>query len=698
MTMLRSVKKCGRLICLILSSVFAVSLVSPPAAAEPDNKLLPGGFLTRWDPGIPGGIPEADDFHTILRPGRNDAHRINTAIQEAGDAASAGNIQVVYLTEGTYNVSGTIVLDRSYVILRGAGPDKTVIRGGNTGSTVGIAIGPRTKASFAGAAAVGVSGDIRTGDKQLTVEDASGFSAGDILMLDRLADDNGDPNGASGGTEWLRNGQYFIRSRGGGAYGPPSEEGVRPVSQFIEIESVSGNTLHIKNVINIDFPAALKPQVWNTNAADNRYIGLEDMKLEYVASDKFGDGDNWEFNEAVVKFQLNTSYCWVKNIESDGSVMRGGLGFKGKHIEMHGYRNTISGSYVHSSADNRPGGNGYGIQIHGTDGLIENNIADKLCKPILGYATGGGNVIAYNYVPNTETGAWNGRTPEPISWSETAIDSSHQGYSHSDLYEGNYAVNISTDSTSGNNGWMVFFRNHAWGRNLDQSLPQTPGDNLRAMEVQGWNNEHVSIGNVWLTPESVNLPHGTAVWSVPHDRNTDKMAVYSVGNMAWNRETGGGGGFGAWDGGWAFEKLYVHYDYNYVTGGLIKDSSNTAPLPYSLYLDKAPAFFEGFTWPPVDPDGADSAGRVGDLPAKARYEGRLVNPPGAAPPGTLIPPASEKAPPPEESPPAGEEPPAQPEPPPAENKPIRLPLMLALGAGALFLLCGAAVIWGSMKK
>jgi hypothetical protein len=89
------------------------------------------------------------------------------------------------------------------------------------------------------------------------------------------------------------------------------------------------------------------------------------MTLEYVASNRFGDGDNWEFNEAVIKFQLNTSFCWVRNVRSDGSTMRGGFGFKGKHIEMHGYRNTISGCHVHDSADNRPGGNGYGIPQRG---------------------------------------------------------------------------------------------------------------------------------------------------------------------------------------------------------------------------------------------------------------------------------------------------------------------------------------------
>ena len=582
--------------------------------------MLHKGFFKAWNPGISGGIPnEINIFATVSPSGNDDTQAINNAITAAGVAASPSNRQAVCLTGGIFKVSGTIVLNQSNVILRGAGIDRTVIQGFNTGNNAGITIGTQWKQNYK-TKAIDIVGDVHTGDTSIIAADASAFKAGQILMLDRLADDNGDPNGASGGTEWRRNAKYFIREKNDGAYGPASPEGFRPVSQFIEIDSVSGRTLNLKNAINIDFLSAQNPQVWETGAESYQYIGLEDMKLEYVASDKFGDGDNWEFNEAVIKMQLNTSFCWVKNVESDGSTFRNGLGFKGRHIEMHGYSNTVTGCYVHDSADNRPGGNGYGIQIHGTDGLIENNIADKLCKPILGYATGGGNVIAYNYVPNTETGAWDGKTPELIAWLETAIDASHSSYSHSDLYEGNYAANISTDATSGNNGWIIFFRNHAWGRNINQTIKQTPNNNLRAVEVSGWNNEHASVGNVWLNPETANLSFGAAVWSTPKQKNADKMAVYSIGNMGWNRAGGSVGGFNEWDDGWTLEKLYVHYDYNYVNNEIIKDESNKAALPDSLYLTEAPAFFDGFVWPPVNPDGKTDAERIGGLPAKTRYE------------------------------------------------------------------------------
>jgi len=607
------------------------------------NLLKNMGYYTDWHlAGIPGGIPKATDMHTTIDAsafgnGKDDAADvINKAIQAAGNAATEENKKVIQLSEGIFKISDTIRMDRSNVVLRGAGIDKTLIRALNDGPGT-IVLGclfSNNKYPVFTSPAVNVVIDVKTGDQCIEVEDASWFKAGNILKLDRLADDNGDPFGASGGKEWLRNGKFFIRDMNNGQNGPASSEGFRPVSQFIEIKEIKDNTLFLTNKINIDFETHLKPQVWNTQGSWYQYIGIEDFKLQTVEAVK--RTSNWDYNPPGISLSLASSYCWVKNIESDGKYIdEQGRGFKGQHIRLNGFRNIVTGCYVHDSQDNRPGGNGYGIQFHGTDCLIENNICDKLCKPLQGYASNGGNVIAYNYVPNTETGSFDGPYPvELISWSETAIDASHSAYSHSDLYEGNYAANISTDATQGNNGWIVFFRNHAWGQNLDQTIPQIPSrDNLAACNISGWNNEHASIGNVWLDPVTANLPFGAALWSTPDNINSDKMAVYSIGNMAWhikNRNEDNGSGFNNWDDGWTFGKFFWKLDFNYAGNKIESKDSNdtvskdtvsfdTALLPESLYLEKPPDFFIGCIWPPVNPFGASHIERAGTLPAKDRY-------------------------------------------------------------------------------
>src|SRR5207249_9101850 len=71
--------------------------------------------------GIPGGIPTRTTICATLNPGATAA-QINSAI------ASCPAGQVVFLTAGTYNISGGITFNgQSNVTLRGADPDKTFL-------------------------------------------------------------------------------------------------------------------------------------------------------------------------------------------------------------------------------------------------------------------------------------------------------------------------------------------------------------------------------------------------------------------------------------------------------------------------------------------------------------------------------------------------------------------------------------------
>ncbi len=77
----------------------------------------------------------------------------------------------------------------------------------------------------------------------------------------------------------------------------------------------------------------------------------------------------------------------------------------------------------------------------------------------------------------------------------------HQTFSHSDLVEGNWTPTIGADTTHGNSGWMVYFRNDASGRN---SLPHDTGEgapalssaNLRAAYSDALTQESSFVGNV----------------------------------------------------------------------------------------------------------------------------------------------------------------------------------------------------------
>src|SRR5262245_46493342 len=97
-------------------------------AADTRADIIPATRRTVWNPGIPGGIPAVTTIHTTINAsiygnGTTDAtSAINNAIQAAGNtAASTGVRQVVFLPPGTYRVSSPVLLNRSNVVLRGAG-------------------------------------------------------------------------------------------------------------------------------------------------------------------------------------------------------------------------------------------------------------------------------------------------------------------------------------------------------------------------------------------------------------------------------------------------------------------------------------------------------------------------------------------------------------------------------------------------
>ena len=75
---------------------------------------------------------------------------------------------------------------------------------------------------------------------------------------------------------------------------------------------------------------------------------------------------------------------------------------------------------------------------------------------------------------------------------------------------------------------------------------------------------------------------------------------------------------------------YRHGNYDYATQTTQWDTSNADQnLPDSLYLSGKPSFFGGLPWPSI---GSDLNPLVGTIPAKERYEGRVI-PPSGNPPG-----------------------------------------------------------------
>ena len=136
------------------------------------------------------------------------------------------------------------------------------------------------------------------------------------------------------------------------------------------------------------------------------------------------------------------------------------------------FRCVMRDSYVHDTADPYPGGAGYMLSVahYTADSLVENNIFINGNKVMVMRASGGGNVIGYNYFDN-------GYIENYLGWMETGLNASHLTCPHFELFEGNQAFNIDGDDTWGGAVYNTFFRNHVTGKR--RSYPDI--DNRRAV-------------------------------------------------------------------------------------------------------------------------------------------------------------------------------------------------------------------------
>jgi hypothetical protein len=560
--------------------------------------VIPLARRTTWNPGIPGGIPSRTTICATINAATygNGTTDATSAIQAAIDACPEG--QAVFLPAGTYRVTSNLNIAKG-IVLRGAGPALTKIRAYLTAGSVS-AIYMANLWPWYGSA-VNVTADVPKDATSIPVADASSFAAGDIIQIDQLD----DPSYVFyGSCPWFKRPDYG-----------PASAGPRSVGQTAEVISKSGNTLVIGTPIHLGFKLAFLPQVFKPSGPATpsgntvKYAGLEDL---YVTG-----GQNDQIH------MINCAYCWVKNIESDGTVAAPapdgtagpGNGMKGAHMQIsRSYRVVIRDSYFHHATNVVQGGGAYGISIseHTSDSLIENNIVYYMNKPLTMRATGGGNVVAFNYVDD----AW---TSADAFMMETDIDMGHASFPYMELVEGNEAPQIATDDVWGGSGWMTVFRNHASGKQRRTALHER--ERIAAINFEGGAVFMNVVGNALGIAGPVGTASLAQVYEVHSNPPGDVPAVWRLGSSPISAAGAGYHNQDIYDAfpwlpGTTGFTLLRQGNYDFVTNTV---ADGAAPgLPPSLYLSAGPPSWWGSNpWPFVDPTRTPV---VGTLPAKARFD------------------------------------------------------------------------------
>jgi hypothetical protein len=622
------------------SVVIFASLFSSQLALGESTQIIPPDRNFTWNPGMmsKGGIPNRTTICATLSPsGANDSAMIQAALNRCPSN------QVVMLNPGTFIVNNYLLI-HTPITLRGSGIGATILNKANgaharlstiVSGTNGIHTPQDPGAYTYDAKPIVIVGPSRwtgpsrslTADGQqgaysVTIANASGYAAGQFVLLDETSEafwqpvppgfgcTNNVPLTPCPPVVWQGDRvawnmhypkqQWQDDNGNSNTSGPyDTTPGVlpaamswfsrkdRPTNEIKEIASVSGNTITFTS------PLAIGYRVSHSAQLTPRYIHVTNAGVENLSMYGGADGE--------LRFE-SAAYSWAKSVEVTQWI--------GEGVAINNsFRIEVRDSYLHTGSWPEPGGAGYIVSL--ADGssevLIENNILIDACKEMVMRSSGSGSVVAYNYADDS----WDFDTP---GWVEVGLNASHMAGPHHVLFEGNASQNADSDYTHGNAVYLTFFRNWLTGQRrsfTDQGNIRTVGlaygswwDSFvgnvlgRSGQMSGWsytnnamscdasgnncagNNGPWNDKDIWklgYDPERWNMvPDPTVLSTVIRDGNYD----FLTNSQRWHNTPGG------------------------------------FAMPNSMYLTSKPAFFGNNPWPWVDP----TTGAIYTLPAKARYD------------------------------------------------------------------------------
>jgi hypothetical protein len=632
-----------------------------PAMGSQTSSVYP---WAQYPPGVTynGGIParttQCGPTLTPLGGGASDAAHIKSAIL----ACPAG--QHVQLGTGVFvfNASDTIGINNvSNVTVRGMGPGPGGAIPDNQSSIPNISVcgatpctilynrqwatanGPFFSINPSAAnvdawlgTSINLASNAAEGATTLNLASApptgAQFNVGSLVYIDQqTCNGSATPTWPTSGSPEL----YYTRAFGSYGTAPWDYYGrrCRQLAQVDKVTNITGNVVTLESPLSVAYTVSHAAQVtpWCNGCLSANGFGIEEMYL-------YGGVNGNVTIEGCIG-------CWVKHVESHWHI-GASIGFSAC------YRCELRDSYLHESAlytATTSGGAGYLLSLDEAtaNSLVENNIIWNGDKEIVMRMSGGGNVIAYNYMDDS----WDSASP---SASEAGVNAGHFLGSHMELIEGNWSQKYSGDSWWGNAIYITAFRNQFSGRRSAHSWLATfingngypycdcwDRSALSMMDFQWWDNIVGNIlgysgqayiyGQLWPPSRFMSTQNHFRYEAYPAGGGPDNTAVtmYEIGSVQ--------DGFGLVTPNDTpadpnmYQRTNRQGNYDFVTnsqiwyatyGGTGTTSTGSAQtLPNSLYLASKPAFFGSYTWPWVVP----STGTTYTLPAKARYDNGTPN-------------------------------------------------------------------------
>lgn len=510
----------------------------------------------------------------------NNASAIQTCINNAAPNTA------VYIPAGIYYVNSTIKM-KNDVVLRGAEASSPPFLPTADSTATTFKLGSSGAISF-GSESRGTARSITSGyskgSQTLVMASGHGFVQNDWIAVYETGDSNipTTANGDIGNCSWCgeNNGTNFIQ-------------------QFVQVLSVSGNTITISRPLYYAYNASNSPSAKKMTFGVQR-SGLENVRL-----------DGSYANHSAFITMNGALFSWVKGVETYDA----GSGSKASHINIqwsHGCE--VRDSYFHHGRDSSSDRN-YGIAFFfwNSDHKIENNILRHHRHSFSFEGGGAGCALLYNYVDDNYT--------DDTSYLGSARFN-HGAHPMFNLFEGNAISHITADSYWGSSSHYVLFRNHLWGDETGTEVPGKPNWGFIPLDIWYNQNYYSVVGNILGI---------TGKWGNPNWSNYTLRNSSCNGNPIYAYGCNSNGQYSSKAG----SSSINHGNYDYKTQGVAYwEGGADHALKNSMYYKSKPSFFGDLAWPPYGPDLNPM---IGKLPAIERYGGNIIiSRPRPSPPVNLI--------------------------------------------------------------
>jgi len=583
--------------------LLVLTALAPRSRAQLWKPILDPSRAIDWSKAGVGGIPPRTKLCASLTSAATLV-QINLAL------ANCPREQTVFLAAGTYSIPGTVNIP-SYVTLRGAGADRTILNA--TGTDHGWVVSMGTEA--VPYRPVSITGGATAGSTQIVVDNPFHIAVGKYLVITEqnslsfvsTAGAQGNCNWCDG---WTKTGAF---ARG----------------QIVEVRGVTGNTVTIA-------PGLYSAYTHNPFAVPfnmaRSYSGVEDLQ---VYANNTGYAASFGMSECA--------YCWIKGVESNYS--------DGDLVEvLWGFHDEVRDSYFSNAFLHQPGEHDSDIHVayKTSASLFENNIVERTRVSIaLGWGAAG-NVFAYNYTMG-----------EFIADAPNAVIGGirfHGAHPQFNLFEGNIVTTIDEDPVWGTSSHTTAFRNWVVGTNRvctplsGRGAVNCSGSNghygfqaARAIQISYLSSLNNFVGNLIGSAQMQSLARGNrplaqvAFTEFPAPRSYDAAAYgWSFGYGSFI-DSGAGDGC---DGGvppchvaGSSSSNFFHGNYNNIGGRITWAAGVSHVLPPSFYLTAKPSWWGTLPFPAIGPDVSGGSGPQGHSygnPAQNCYVNRMHGSDGGA--------------------------------------------------------------------